>query len=309
MGLFKNKYAKAGPGIPTYGPKKTGAALYFDILWRKIWKLLVLNMVYTAFFLPLLIGVVLFFKIENITLKLVALGGCVLLFTVLIGPATAGLTRVMRRFVIEKPSFIMHDFFKGFKENFARASVIGFVDVIITVSIVSGFKIYPYLAETTGSKIFYVMYAVSLSVALSVIMMNFYLFLMLTATDLSFKDLLKNSFTLAILAIKTSIITFIIVAVVIAAIVLFLPLEIVMMILPFFPFAFLAFTISFMCYPVIQKYVINPFYTEQGLVNPELTQDDDDDEERICQDMGGLEQPMTEEPVKKRAKGKGRRIS
>ena len=55
---------------------------------------------------------------------------------------------------------------------------------------------------------------------------------------------------------------------------------------------------------MIQKYVINPYYTSIGKVNPELITEDEDDEEPIFQDMGGKEKP-----IEKRKKGKGRRIS
>lgn len=305
MSLFGNDYESAGSGISKNAPKKTGAALYFDILWRKLWKLLSLNFLYMLFFAPLLIGGVLLLKIDDKTAAVIAAAVCAAVFAVVIGPATAGLTRVMRKFILEKPSFIINDFFKGFKDNFGKASLIGIVDVLMALSIIAGFKIYPQLAQQTGSNFFYVLYVISVSVALVVVMMNFYIFLMLTATDLSFKNLIKNSFMLMFVAIKTSFLAFIIIAAILAVMVFLIPFLILLCILPFFPFAFLAFTVCFLCYPVIQKYVINPFYTNQGLVNPELCSGDpDDDEEPIFEDMGGKEKP-----IEKRKKGKGKRIS
>lgn len=305
MGLFSKDYESAGAGISKNGPKKTGIRLYFDILWRKIWKLFGLNLLYMLFFVPLATGFLLLFKIDNSTAAFAALGICLLIFAVLIGPATAGLTRVMRHYVIEKPTFAVHDFFKGFKNDFGRASIIGIVDILMLLSVYAGYRIYPQMAEQFNSKVFYVLYALSLSVALVVIMMNFYIFLMLTATDLSFLNLIKNSFALMFVSIKTSLLTFLIVGTVLAAMIFLIPLSILLFILPFFPMAFLCFTVCFICYPVIQKYVINPFYTAQGLVNPELCDgDQDDDEEALCEDMGGKEKP-----IEKRPKGKGKRIS
>ena len=71
--------------------------------------------------------------------------------------------------------------------------------------------------------------------------------------------------------------------------------------LPILPLAWLSFLTVFNCYPAIQKYIINPFYEQQGLRNPELPEeDDDDDEEVIFEDRGGEEAPMV---IKKQDKG------
>ena len=55
---------------------------------------------------------------------------------------------------------------------------------------------------------------------------------------------------------------------------------------------------------VIQKYIINPYYTSIGKINPELVDDSEDETERIFEDMGGKEKP-----IEKRKKSKGKRIS
>ena len=56
----------------------------------------------------------------------------------------------------------------------------------------------------------------------------------------------------------------------------------------------------FNSYPVIQKYVIDPFYAEKGEINPEKADVFDEiDEETVFEDMGGKEKP-----IEKRAKGK-----
>ena len=110
MGLFSKDYESAGVGISKNAPKKKGAALFFDIVGRKFWKLLALNFIYMLFFIPLmliLVSVAVFrnsyeaFKIAFIVLLLV--------FAIFIGPATAGMTKVIKAFVIEKHTFIWRD--------------------------------------------------------------------------------------------------------------------------------------------------------------------------------------------------------
>ena len=59
----------------------------------------------------------------------------------------------------------------------------------------------------------------------------------------------------------------------------------------------------FIHYPVIQKFVINPYYEDRGEQNPEEEQETPD-EERVFTDRGG-----SEEPVKAESRKKGKKIS
>ncbi|MBQ8297277.1 MAG: DUF624 domain-containing protein [Ruminococcus sp.] len=308
MGLFSKDYESAGAGIAKNAPKKTGAKLFFELLGRKFWKLFEVNILYSLFFIPLILSGVLLFKLSdvNMTLALVVSLALLLVFAVLIGPSTAGMTKIMRSYVLEKNSFIIHDFFKAFKENFKKAAIVGFLDCLILVCVWAGYQVYPVLAQQMGSSLLYVPMVISLSLGLMVVMMNFYVFLMIIATDLSLKNLLKNSFALAFVELKKNFITFLIMLAIIVLLV-FLTIYVsiaFVFVLPFFPAAFICFLACFNSYPVIQKYVINPYYASIGKVNPELGVDDEDDEEPIFEDMGGKEKP-----IEKRKKGRGKRIS
>lgn len=307
MGIFFNNYESAGVGISKHAPKKTGVKLFFDILGRKFWKLIEVNLLYSLFFLPLILSWTAFVNISTTSTAVVVSLLLLLIFALIIGPATAGMTKVIRKYVLEKHSFIFADFFSGFKQNFKIASLVGFVDCLIIVSIYAGLQVYPALAQQFNTKLMYVPMVLSMSLAIVILLMNFYIFLMIIATDLSFKNLIKNSFALAFVEMKKSIITFVIVILLLLA-AISLPLFVsytLIFVLPFFPAAIICLVICFNSYPVIQKYVINPYYTSIGQVNPELCESDpDDDEEPIFEDMGGKEKP-----IEKRKKGKGKRIS
>lgn len=307
MGFFSNDYESAGVGIAKNAPKKTGIKLFFEIFGRKFWKLLEVNLLYSLFFLPLILSWIAFIQIDNSKISIIVSLSLLLIFSIIIGPATAGMTKIMRNYSLEKNSFIFADFFKAFKDNFSKAAIVGFVDTIICISIAAGFIIYPALATQNDNSFFYVPLVLSLSVAIVVAMMNFYVFLMIIATDLSLKNLVKNSFALAFVELKKSIITFFIslaILLIFALLLIYVSLTF-LFILPFFPAAFVCLIFCFNCYPVVQKYVINPYYTSIGKINPELCVDDsEDDEEPIFEDMGGKEKP-----IEKRKKGKGKRIS
>lgn len=305
MGLFNNY--QNGSGIPKYAPKKKGLALFFDLFFRKIWHITGLNLLFFIFCLPIYAGFFLFSFMKNYKLLLAILIVLFLIFAVTIGPAIAGMTKVMRMFLIEKHTYIIRDFFRGFRGNFKKASIVGILDVLVALSAYASYNVYPYCAIQYDNNLFYIPMILALSVAIVAFIMNYYIFLMMTATDLSLKNLLKNSFALAFVAIKENIITTVfVIAFAFLMLMIFLNAPpLFLMLIAIFPTALVWFIVCFNSYPVIQKYVINPYYDNMGQVNPELTSEVDlVPEETLFEDMGGKEKP-----VEKRKKGKGRRIS
>lgn len=304
LGIFKKDYESAGSGIAKNSTQK-GAKLFFEILGVRFWKIIEVNLLYSLFYLPILFAFTFFAYVNNKTIALI-LGGIMLLaFLIIWGPATSGVFKIMKNFAQDKHAFIVSDFVQTFRENFRYASIIGIVDLLLLSSITAGIWVYPALAAQTGSKIMYVFLAVSLSVGITFIMMNFYMFPMLVSTDLSLKNIFKNSFALMFVELKRNIITLLItgaITALMALLVLFVNFAFIY-ILPFFPFAFNTFLICFRSYPVIQKYVINPYYEEKGEINPELA-GNTSTEESLFEDKGG-----SEKPIESRKKKKGKTIS
>ena len=83
------------------------------------------------------------------------------------------------------------------------------------------------------------------------------------------------------------------------------PLSVI--IIPIWPISFLGFLIMFNSYPLIQKYVIDPYYEERGESNPEYAYLEPlDEEDAIFTDMGGKEAPVAsskEKPAGSKSKG------
>ena len=85
MGIFGSEnYLRSGPGIAKNAPKKKPFFYFWELYFRKFWKLISLNILTFIFCIPI----------------------------VTIGPAFAGMTKVLRNYVLEKNSFIFHDFWK-----------------------------------------------------------------------------------------------------------------------------------------------------------------------------------------------------
>lgn len=273
-------YEKAGSGVAKNAPKKKTFFLFWELYFRKFWKLIRLNLLTFLFCLPI----------------------------VTIGPALAGMTKVLRNFVLEKNSFIFHDFWKGFSQNLKKSIPVGLLDILFAVSAAASLKVYPEMANNaeSGGAFYIVLCVISISFAMTLLMMNFYIMPMVVATDLSFTNIIKNSFYLTCVALKKNIITLLLVALVVFIIIIAALLHVTTLILvPVWAISFLGFLIMFNSYPQIQKYVIDPYYEERGEENPEygylkpLSEED-----AVFVDKGGEEAPIESE--KSRSKTKNR---
>lgn len=278
FGMFD--YEKAGKGIAKDAPKKKAFFAFFELYFRYWWKLVKLNLLTFIFCIPI----------------------------VTIGPALAGMTRVLRNLSLDKNAFIFHDFWKGFTQNLKQSLPVGLLDILVVISTVTALHVYPQLAENaeSGGFIYTAMCAISVSFAFVLFMMNFYLFPMIVTTELSLKNIFKNSFFLTCLGLKKNFITLIIVVLLISVLaVMFLLSPLSVIILPFWPITFIGFVIVYNSYPQIQKYVINPYYEERGMDNPEYDYLKPlSAEESVFTDRGGQEAP-----IEGRKKKKGKIIS
>lgn len=301
MGLF-GSYANTGPGINPRAPKKGPFARFWEILWRNIGKLLTLNIIYTLLHIPLLLSVIVLIETDNSLTEGVVIGLLVLQF-LLEGPIMAGCTRVLRLIVLDKAFFLGDEFKKGFSRNFGMGMIVWFIDALIITSLVLGIYIYPQLAKNTGSQLVYIPFAISVGVGLVILFMNFYLLPLQVATTLKKKSVIKNSFMLACLSPKKCFLTLGGILLMLGICFLLLMISSYMMFLfAFFPAAFIGYLVLYVNYPVIQKYVINPYYQETGEVNPE--EEISDAEERVFTDRGG-----SEKTVKQQKQKRGKTIS
>lgn len=274
-------YEKAGQGVSKNAPKKKSFFAFFEMYFRYWWRLVKLNLLTFIFCIPV----------------------------VTIGPAIAGMTKVLRNYTLDKNAFIFHEFWKGFSQNWKQSLPVGLLDALFTVSAVAAFKVYPQMADAAveagrSGTIYNVFCVLSVSFALTLLMMNFYIMPMIVATTLSLKDIIKNSFYLTCVGLKKNIVTLLIVALIAVMFVLFVLTGSAsgLILIPLWAISFTGFVVMYNSYPLIQKYVINPYYEERGMDNPEYDYLKPlSAEESVFTDMGGQEAPIE---GKKKKKGK-----
>jgi len=230
-------YAKEGPGVYKSAVQKRRFFVFFDIYFRKFWKILSVNLVFILFSLPV----------------------------VTIGPSMAGMTYVMRNFAKEEHAFVFSDFWDTFKRDFKQALPAGLI--WICVMALSIFAVYFYLTNLYQGLIFYVLLGIAIFVLLILLFASNYLFLMLVTLNLPLKNLFKNALIFAFLGIKKNFFTLFWTLVILVATFYFWPIGILLFVL--ITPATLTLISSFNSYPIMKKYCIDPYYEQNEDENPE----------------------------------------
>lgn len=221
-------YNKPGKGVEKNAPPKKRLALFFEIYVRKFWKLIQLNFLFLVFCLPI----------------------------VTIIPAWTAMMKITTNYALERPVFLYADFFAAFRENFKKSLIAGvlFLGVLLIQSI-SGQMYWQAIAT---SPFFYLPMMIVFSLALVVLFSFAYLSVMIPLLDMNLKPMIQNALRLTVLGVKGNLI--------LTGATLFL----VGLVVGFFPFSFffvlvlffstMAFVVSFLCYPEIEKRIISPYY-------------------------------------------------
>ena len=228
---FFNNYQNEGRGVEK-DVKTPRLLLFFQIYFRKVWNLILLNMLYVLFCFPI----------------------------VTIGPATAGLTKVLRNYAREEHAFLWGDFFEAFKKNFKQAFLYSlFEGIVITFLILDLLMV-----SNVTNQVMVVLSLAAIFLTITVIaFMHYYIYNMMVTFRLSFKQLLKNAFIFCWAGFWRNLFTtVIIIGVTIATI--YLNIIGVLFVLMFLYFSFCGFLINFMVNPLIKKYMIDGFDPETG---------------------------------------------
>lgn len=281
MSFFGN-YSGPGGGVLKTPHEKKGFFKFWEVYARHMWKLMQLNLLYFVFCIPLFLMLILLLSTYNPVWLILGIP------SIILGPATAAMMKVSRNFSQERPTFVVHDFFDSFKKNMKQGLIMGTIDVVFIVAFVVGIPIYRQLAEQNSKM--YIPFVICIACMLTFYMMHFFIYLMICSTNLTMKQILKNSLFLISLGIKESAWTLLASLVVIFLMYGFLPYT--LFIIPFFPLTFIGFIMCFNCYPLIRKYVIQPYYDQRGEENPELAYKNSSPDEQIFADRSAEETPV-----------------
>ena len=205
FGLFD--YTKEGPGIPKDAPPKSRFVIFFEVLGRKFWKIIRVNLLFGLFNIPAILFLLLFsayylqlfitnniIAIEETDLLGYLLGGfvplmsvfvCLPLFTV--GPAQAGMTYILRNYSREEHAFLWSDFIEHAKKNFKQSMIVGTINLLVTVFVL--LDLFILLPMQMNSMLKTVVNTVIIVAFIIFMMMSMYIYPMMVTFKLTIRQL------------------------------------------------------------------------------------------------------------------------
>ena len=204
MSIFFRNYDKPGPGIDPDTPEKRSFFRFFDIFFRKLSHFSRANLLYSVTLIPTYI--IVFFVVSFIMLNTVgkilgtqdgadfitiALSVIFTNFYISVmgaGPATAGMTYIMRNFAREEHAWIGSDFKDSAVGNFKQSIIVFVIDIVATVVVFYAIYIYGQISGVMAY-LKYFLYVFSFIY----MVMHMYIYPIMITFKLSVKDIYKNS--------------------------------------------------------------------------------------------------------------------
>ena len=213
FGLFD--YTREGPGVPKDAPPKSRFRIFFEVLGRKFWNIVKINLLFGLFNIPALVFLGLFAGYlqglysqhldalpENsgdillfIIIPLMSILVCLPIITV--GPAQAGMTYVLRNYSREEHAFIWGDFKEHALKNLKQSIIVSIINTVFTVIVFVAFYIYQQMSinimlKTAATSFIVISFLIFM-------MMSMYIYPMMVTFDLTIRQLYKNAFLFAIM--------------------------------------------------------------------------------------------------------------
>lgn len=230
MGFF-SQYTKEGHGITKEQANAPAFIQFFRILATRFWSLIVLDLLYILFCIPI----------------------------VTIGPATAAMVKILRNWSRREHAFLWADFWETFKSNFKQSFIVGIINLVVWALLVYDLWFF----WVNGAHMFYVILIIISAVVW--LFMNYYLFTMLITFKLTLPQLYKNAFIFAWAGIIRNIAITAIIAAIAWLFIIFRSSPLMMWII--FPCCFIGlvwYVIIFITYPLVKRTMIDGFDPKTG---------------------------------------------
>ena len=240
FGLFN--YEKEGPGVSKNEPQKRGIFAFFDTYFRYFWHFITANIWLVLLSLPLVTA----------------------------GLGSVGMTYVSRSIARGQHSFGTSDFFESIKKNWKQGLGAGIINLLLTAAVVLSSVFY--FEAMTGAKrtlsIETVCFGLLLFILLIFTMMKYYIWTLMITFSFKMGEIYRNSFRLAFIGLWRNL-------KVIGSLLLFYIVGFVLVYycgrigravtgvigVCIFP-AFRYYLIQCNVFPVIKKFMIDPYYAQ-----------------------------------------------
>jgi uncharacterized membrane protein YesL len=261
-------YTKPGPGVPKDGPPKARILVFFDILMRKFWNLIKLNMLFSIFNIPALLVMIYvvnaFFIRKQLSNELFvdfilkfafgALFMCIPLITV--GPAQAGFTYVLRNYSREEHAFLWWDFKEAALKNFKQSLIVSLIDLVIVVIVGVDINVYMSIGKGGSNLLFTLASGFLILAFVTYLIMHMFIYPMMITFDLGIKQLFKNALIFSIINFLPNLGILLLCAIIVGATFLFFPV-IGIILFPLITLSLIGLITNFYVYPRLKKHMID----------------------------------------------------
>ncbi len=243
-----NNYAKAGPGISKDEREKHSFFNFFDIYFRKFFKLMQINMIFfitcLPFFIPYIFINILAGKyILPVYLSMIPFIGVAVM--------VSGFTYIMRNFAREDYAFVWLDYKDTIKSNWRQSLAIGTIDFFVFS--ICYFLIRFYDSQLKVHSFFVIPLILCFFIAVIFLFMQYYIFVMLITFNLSIKQLLKNALIFSIAGLTRNLVITLFSGLLIY---LVYELPIACVFVPFILLSTIGLIINFGVWPLIKRVMI-----------------------------------------------------
>lgn len=213
--MAEEKIFEVAPG-EEYVDDRSKLTIFFQVLGRKFWKLITINLMFILFNLPAIIVSLLFSVfLTNLLIPAelalsetdlfshllvfgVPLTLCLMVIPVItVGPAQAGMTYLLRCFSYEIPTFTWSDFKDKMKENLKQGLVVSLINLFAIAFLIYDLYLYTQL-NAQSNPMFAVAHGLLIVVFVLFLMMNLYVYPMMVSYQLKTKYLFKNALLFAV---------------------------------------------------------------------------------------------------------------
>lgn len=202
----------------------------------------------------------------------IAMGVLIAVLVITFGWQNAGATYILRSMVRGEPVFLFSDYFYAVKRNRKQGLLMGILDCAAIFLLGFDFMYFSGMPSAFWTDVCY--FAV-IAIAILYFFMRFYIYLLMITFELPLRKILKNALIFTVLGIKRNlmgllgIVLFTAIQVVLFAVFAMTPLGIAipLIVMLMYFIAVNAFTAAYAAYPIIDRYMIEPYR--------DLNQDDD----------------------------------
>ncbi len=263
-------YTKPGPGVPKDSPPKAKFFVFFEVLGRKFWKLIRLNIMFLIFNIPAIIAALVAMQFifqqkfladlgDDLFVRF-ALGSFLLCIPVVtVGPAQAGYTYILRNYSREEHAFPWWDFKDAALKNFKESMIICILDFLFVL--VFGIAINFYGKAEINSIISALATGFLVMAFIVFLMMHLYIYPMLVTFKLKVKQVYKNALIFAMAKFLPNLGILIVCFVLLQATFIYPVIGVILFCL--ITMSLIGLITNFYAYPKLKKYIIDKLPEEE----------------------------------------------